>query len=359
MAASNMEESNSAAPEPEAQAQFEPQKSAEYAAGWGAPGERKSRSYRTHRPLRLRTWLVVLTVLVSAFGLFASSFAVYSVMREVFYQRVDDDLTQSMDGWAQNSELFSGNLSASPPTDYAVIHIFPDGSSRVYNDRDTLPQINNLVIGGGPRSVPSIDGPQQPEWRAIAAQKDGVVTIVAKNLERENGLLRGLAMLQALISLLMLGFLALLSFAVIRQTLKPLQIVQRTASDIAEGDLDRRVPNWPLNTEVGQLSAALNIMLERLQDSIESAQSKEEQMRRFVGDASHELRTPLTSLRGYVELYRSGATDDVDHVFATIDDESARMKLLVEDLLALTRAEGSRLDKRTVDVLELSLAVVG
>ncbi|MDK4238487.1 HAMP domain-containing sensor histidine kinase [Corynebacterium propinquum] len=364
MAASNMEESNSAAPEPEAQSgpQSERQKSAEDVAGWGEPGERKRRSYRayrTHRPLRLRTWLVVLTVLVSAFGLFASSFAVYSVMREVFYQRVDDDLTQSMDGWAQNSELFSGNLSASPPTDYAVIHIFPDGSSRVYNDRDTLPQINNLVIGGGPRSVPSIDGPQQPEWRAIAAQKDGVVTIVAKNLERENGLLRGLAMLQALISLLMLGFLALLSFAVIRQTLKPLQIVQRTASDIAEGDLDRRVPNWPLNTEVGQLSAALNIMLERLQDSIESAQSKEEQMRRFVGDASHELRTPLTSLRGYVELYRSGATDDVDHVFATIDDESARMKLLVEDLLALTRAEGSRLDKRTVDVLELSLAVVG
>lgn len=342
--------------------QPEPQKAPEPSAGWGAQGERKRRSYRayrTHRPLRLRTWLVVLTVLVSAFGLFASSFAVYSVMREVFYQRVDDDLTQSMAGWAQNSELFSGNLSASPPTDYAVIHIFPDGSSRVYNDRDTLPQINNLVIGGRPRSVASVDGPQQPEWRALANQQNGVVTIVAKNLERENGLLRGLAMLQALISLVMLGFLALLAFAVIRQTLKPLQIVERTASDIAEGDLDLRVPKWPLNTEVGQLAAALNIMLERLQDSVETAQSKEEQMRRFVGDASHELRTPLTSLRGYVELYRSGATNDVDHVFATIDDESGRMKLLVEDLLALTRAEGSRLDKRTVDVLELSLAVVG
>lgn len=316
-------------------------------------------SYRTHRPLRLRTWLVVLTVLVSAFGLFASSFAVYSVMRGVFYERVDDDLVQSMNGWAQNSELFSGNLSASPPTDYAVIHIFPDGSSRVYNDRDTLPQINNLVIGDPPRSVPSIEGQQQAGWRALASQRDGVVTIVAKNLEREDGLLRGLAMLQAGISLFMLFFVALLSFAVIRQTLKPLQIVERTASDIAEGDLDRRVPQWPLNTEVGQLSAALNTMLERLQESIETAQSKEAQMRRFVGDASHELRTPLTSLRGYVELYRSGATDDVDHVFDTIDVESGRMKLLVEDLLALTRAEGSRLDKRTVDVLELSLAVVG
>ena len=36
-------------------------------------------------------------------------------------------------------------------------------------------------------------------------------------------------------------------------------------------------------------------------------------MRRFVADASHELRTPLTSIRGYAELYRTGA-DSPDHV---------------------------------------------
>ena len=80
-------------------------------------------------------------------------------------------------------------------------------------------------------------------------------------------------------------------------------------------------------------------------------------MRRFVGDASHELRTPLTSLRGYTELYRSGATQDPEFVFEKIDAESKRMSLLVEDLLALTRAEGSRLDMRKVDMLELVLSV--
>ena len=53
-------------------------------------------------------------------------------------------------------------------------------------------------------------------------------------------------------------------------------------------------------------------------------------MRRFVGDASHELRTPLTSVRGYTELYRSGATDDVELVLTRIDDESRRISLLVE-----------------------------
>ena len=47
----------------------------------------------------------------------------------------------------------------------------------------------------------------------------------------------------------------------------------------------------------------------------------------------------------------------MDLVLSKIDAESSRMSYLVEDLLALTRAEGSRLDIRTVDVLELSLAV--
>ena len=39
----------------------------------------------------------------------------------------------------------------------------------------------------------------------------------------------------------------------------------------------------------------MNTMVSKLQDSLETARTQEEQMRRFVGDASHELRTPLTS----------------------------------------------------------------
>ncbi|MDO5513424.1 cell wall metabolism sensor histidine kinase WalK, partial [Corynebacterium sp.] len=49
--------------------------------------------------------------------------------------------------------------------------------------------------------------------------------------------------------------------------------------------------------------------------------------------------------------------DDVELVLTRIDDESRRMSLLVEDLLALTRAEGSRLELKTVDLLELALSV--
>ena len=81
-------------------------------------------------------------------------------------------------------------------------------------------------------------------------------------------------------------------------------------------------------------------------------------MRRFVGDASHELRTPLTSIRGFAELYRQGAlptAEEVDRAMVRVEDEAARMGLLVEDLLMLARLDQQRpLERGPVDLLELA-----
>src|SRR6185369_8076393 len=70
----------------------------------------------------------------------------------------------------------------------------------------------------------------------------------------------------------------------------------------------------------------------------------EGKMRQFIADASHELRTPLTTIRGYAELYRQGAVppDEVARLVRRIEDEAARMGLLVEDLLLLARMDRER-----------------
>jgi two-component system OmpR family sensor kinase len=64
-----------------------------------------------------------------------------------------------------------------------------------------------------------------------------------------------------------------------------------------------------------------------------------------VADASHELRTPLTTIRGFAELFRQGAVadpEDVVKLVRRIEDEAARMGLLVEDLLLLARLDRER-----------------
>jgi two-component system OmpR family sensor kinase len=154
-------------------------------------------------------------------------------------------------------------------------------------------------------------------------------------------------------------------YFVVRRSLRPLTEVETTAAAIAEGDLTRRVPAADPRTEVGRLSAALNTMLQQIehafrvqQDSEAAARKSEQQMRQFVADASHELRTPLTSIRGFAELFRQGAVsdpDELERVMRRIEDEGARMGVLVDDLLLLARLDQQRpLDRQPVDLGRLA-----
>ncbi len=84
-------------------------------------------------------------------------------------------------------------------------------------------------------------------------------------------------------------------------------------------------------------------------------------MRQFVADASHELRTPLTTIAGYTELARRRPDDSdaVSTALAKVDDESARMTAMVEDLLLLARLDAGRpLARDTVDLSRLLVEAV-
>lgn len=63
----------------------------------------------------------------------------------------------------------------------------------------------------------------------------------------------------------------------------------------------------------------------------------------FLATVSHELRTPLTSIAGYVELLREGGagevSDGVDRMLAVVERNTVRLRVLIEDLLALSKVE--------------------
>ncbi len=114
-----------------------------------------------------------------------------------------------------------------------------------------------------------------------------------------------------------------------------------TAVSISGGDLSQRVTPADNRTEVGQLGLALNTMLGGIEQSFAEQQATEDRLRQFLADASHELRTPLTSIRGFAELFRMGGDGDLldrETMVRRIEQESARMNVLVDDLLLLARA---------------------
>ncbi|MFD3453947.1 ATP-binding protein [Streptomyces sp. NPDC058691] len=143
-------------------------------------------------------------------------------------------------------------------------------------------------------------------------------------------------------------------FVMIRLNLQPLRRVAATATRVSEltlhhGEvaLHERMPDADTDprTEVGQVGAALNRMLDHVGGALHARQESETRVRRFVADASHELRTPLASIRGYAELTRRGREaigPDTRHALGRIESEAARMTTLVEDLLLLARLDAGR-----------------
>ncbi|MFD0003032.1 ATP-binding protein [Streptomyces sp. NPDC127178] len=135
---------------------------------------------------------------------------------------------------------------------------------------------------------------------------------------------------------------------------RPLRRVAVTATRVSElplhtgeVNLSERVPETETDphTEVGQVGAALNRMLDHVHGALHSRQQSEMRVRQFVADASHELRTPLASIRGYAELTRRGREEvgpDTRHALGRIESEAGRMTLLVEDLLLLARLDAGR-----------------
>jgi two-component system OmpR family sensor kinase len=197
-----------------------------------------------------------------------------------------------------------------------------------------------------PGKITTVDGDKgvDTRYRVIASADpvEGGTTVVAIPLRATDDTLQQLLVVEALVIAAVLIVLGLVSWAVVRVGLLPLDRMGHTAGAIAGGDLSHRVESTDPRTEVGRLGISLNAMLDRLERAFGEREASEDRLRRFIADASHELRTPLASIRGYAELFRMGAARDpadVEKAMGRIEDEAARMGVLVEDLLTLARLD--------------------
>jgi two-component system, OmpR family, sensor kinase len=155
-----------------------------------------------------------------------------------------------------------------------------------------------------------------------------------------------------------------LGAGLIQVSLRPLRRVAATATRVTELPLDSGevtlpagVPDTDPRTEVGRVGAAFNRMLFHVEKALGRRAASEARLRRFAADASHELRTPLSAIRGYAELalrHPGPVPEDVTHALGRVQSESARMTVLVDDLLLLARLDAGRpLEREPVDLSRL------
>ncbi|WP_433297591.1 sensor histidine kinase [Actinoplanes sp. CA-030573] len=335
------------------------------------------------RRISLRTKLVASVLILVFAALTLISMASTYALHNYLITRMDYQLTSfanaSVETAAANYQSLTRYKVVVPP-DYMASVKSVSGVGPVYAARSlktgdlppaltTIDQVNAHV--NTPYTVRSPNG--KNVWRMLVIKLDDEeVLYVAQRMTGIDESIAQLVRADILVGVGVLIALAAVGAALVRQSLIPLLQIERTAAAIGAGDLSRRVPDPEENdgseptTELGRLSRALNAMLAQIEAAfIARAQSEqaaryaaeaaqlsearalasEAKMRQFVADASHELRTPLTTIRGFAELYRQGAVsdpEDVAKLVRRIEDEAARMGLLVEDLLLLARLDRER-----------------
>ncbi|HWS32705.1 MAG TPA: HAMP domain-containing sensor histidine kinase [Actinoplanes sp.] len=222
---------------------------------------------------------------------------------------------------------------------------------------DTRPSISDISAMSDPYTVSTTSG---SDWRVLTVNigDTGEKALIGYSLLEVEQTTEQLILIDVGVMLLLLTALAFGAAFVVRIGLRPLTAMESVAADISGGSLSGRVPDTDPHTEPGRLGLALNAMLTRIEAEVDARTASEQRLRQFVADASHELRTPLTSIRGWAELYRRGGAPpgpQLDETMGRIESESARMAVLVEDLLRLARMDQQRtLDLRRVDLLEIA-----
>lgn len=118
------------------------------------------------------------------------------------------------------------------------------------------------------------------------------------------------------------------------RSLRPLATMSATAERLSAGNLGERISVPDSDNELGQLAAALNAMLARLDASFA-------QQTRFISDAAHELRTPVTVMLTQTQtaLRRERPAEEYRQSLEACQRASGRMRQLIESLLALARLD--------------------
>jgi len=302
--------------------------------------------------------LAAATLLVVSLGV--SGFLIIRTVERSAVHQIDNQLMA-------NVPISAGIVGDTPPLDstpppVARANVLSDSYLAVISDgvRTTLafpqaakgqephtpPTVAASIGAGHPSTVKSEQG--SGRWRAILVQtptsRQLLVAVYMGSVDATTSQLKAAVFA---VDAVMALILVVAGFWVERLGLRPIASMKRVAEAIIAGDRKRRVATGSSRAETADLAGALNSMLDQ-QNAIE------ERLRQFVADASHELRTPTSVISGLAQLWRQGDLREgpnLQDAMRRIGQESARMRVLVEELLLLARLdEGKPLHTETVDL---------
>lgn len=315
------------------------------------------------RPVRLRTRVTLLFILVGLVTSLTLSMVSYFVARGYLLDRRDDaverqaftnaEFVRSQLGTRRSEAFELVNSVRTEQGGFAVLHLAREGlfySQDLRFTQNAFPSelIDETLAGttsyqrftlgdetyiGIGVSVPAADAhyfeafPTEDDRRAL--------TIISSAL---------------VVSTLTIGAIAgITGWVVSRRLMRPLQRVTEAAGDIAGGGLDTRLE--------AESDPDLSLLVTTFNDMADAVQSRIEREARFASDVSHELRSPVTALAAAVEVLdarRADLNDRTQQALDVVVSQVRRFDQMVLDLLELSRMDVGVADvhREEIDLVE-------
>lgn len=208
-----------------------------------------------------------------------------------------------------SNHKIAGNIAAWPPTlqtgtQWVEMRLYPEGSRQavLYALRTLqLPTGEHLLLGSN-----------------------------VEDRERMRA-----SLLEALIGALLLAIpLGLIGGAIVlRVTERHAREVGKVATRIAAGDFSHRLDEQAQGQEFGMIAAAINAMLERIEELVE-------QLRLVTDSLAHDLRSPLTRMRANIEKAAGyAAAEQEQQALEAISTDIDRLLRVISATLEISRAE--------------------
>jgi two-component system, OmpR family, sensor kinase len=268
------------------------------------------------------------------FALLATVLAGVALAGWLIYRQAQAEVNELFDYQLQQtaaalpSEPFSSVLGANQDEDggSVVIQIWSRNGTQLYYSHPRAPLAPHAELGF------STERTARGDWRVYGAVVGDNVVQVAQPMSVRNELAALTAWRTIWPLVVLLPVLGVLVWLIVGRGLWPLRRVT-LAVDARHHDALEAMPDSGLPVEVQPLVHALNRLLRRLADALETQKA-------FVADAAHELRTPLAALNLQLQLLERAATEQERHeALADLKHGVVRATRMVEQLLVLARAE--------------------
>lgn len=181
-----------------------------------------------------------------------------------------------------------------------------------------------------------------PELRAGEFTHGPLTFIIATSKRHIRSVMIGYEQTFYVLLVVMFAVSGVVGYGLSRMALRPVRLIQETATHIGSDNLSERIPVGDVNDEISNLARLLNQMFDRLEVAFN-------QTRRFTAEASHELKTPLSLVRLQAEklVLEGGLKPAQEEAVQMQLEEIARLNQIIEELLFLSRAEARAVTLQT------------